>query len=230
MNAANGVARKGSAPATAAPQRVLSVFDGVMIIVGTALLHQFHWMIYVFGGLLLLTAVKLMLSSDDEIDPETNPLVKIARRIYPVSAQLDGNHFFTRLNGQRAVTPLFLVLLVVESTDVLFAIDSIPAIFAITTDPFLVFTSNVFAILGLRSLYFALASLIENFRYLKQSLVFLLAYIGVKMMMTDIYPIPVEFSLAMIVAILAIGVVASLVVTYRHEVKPMTPEEESSMF
>ncbi len=166
------------------------VLRGAMILAGAALIRRFDWIIYVFGALLILTAVKMLVARHDNLEPNKNPLVKLARRLYPVSPDFEGSRFFTRLEGRRAVTPLFLVLLVVESSDVLFAVDSIPAIFAVTTDPFIVFTSNVFAILGLRSLYFVLAGIMDKFRYLKMSLVFLLAYIGVKMLLSHHYPIP----------------------------------------
>ncbi len=183
---------------------------GVMIALGAALISNFTWMIYVFGGFLILTAIKMLISKEDNLEPDRNPLVRIARKLYPVSKNLDGHNFFTHVDGKRMATPLFLVLLVVESSDVLFAVDSIPAIFAITQDPFLVFTSNIFAILGLRSLYFALASLLEKFKYLKQSLVFVLAYVGVKMIMSHHYHIPPAFSLLVIIGILAVGVLASI--------------------
>jgi tellurite resistance protein TerC len=147
------------------------------------------------------------------MDPEKNPLVKFARRLYPVSNDFEGKNFFTRLNGKKAITPLFLVLLVIESTDVLFAIDSIPAIFAITYDPFIVFTSNVFAILGLRSLYFALAAIIERFKYVKISLVIILAYVGVKMILTHHYKIPTYISLIVIGVLLLVGIIASMLVS-----------------
>ncbi len=186
------------------------VLRGAMIAAGAALIHRFDWMIYVFGGILILTAIKLLLSGEAQVEPERNPLVKLARRWYPVSNHYDGHHFFTHVDGKRAVTPLFLVLLVVESTDVLFAVDSIPAIFAITKDPFLVFTSNAFAILGLRSLYFALAAIMDKFRYLRISLVFVLAYVGVKMILSHHYPIPTPVSLAMIATMLGMGIGASV--------------------
>lgn len=189
------------------------IMRGAMIAAGTALIHRFEWVIYVFGVLLLLTAAKMLRAGDEEVDPERNPLVKLARKIYPVTPYFEGEKFFTRLDGKRAITPMFLVLLVVESTDVLFAVDSIPAIFAVTRDPFLVFTSNVFAILGLRSLFFALAGLMAQFRYLRFSLVFLLAFIGVKMLVSHHYPIPTQVSLAVIFGILLIGVLASLAAT-----------------
>jgi tellurite resistance protein TerC len=146
----------------------------------------------------------------DNIDPDKNLLVRFVRRFYPVTSDYHGSRFFTTVDGHRAATPLFLALLLVETSDVMFAIDSIPAIFAITRDPFLVFTSNVFALLGLRSLYFALAGLMHRFRYLKMSLVFLLAYVGVKMMLSHHYPIPNLVSLAVIGGILGVGLLASV--------------------
>jgi len=187
------------------------IMRGAMIAAGAALIHRFEWIVYLFGGLLIVTAVKMLLAQHDEVHPERNPLVKLARRLYPVSSGFEQERFFTRLHGRRAITPLFLVLLMVESTDVLFAVDSIPAIFAITSDPFLVFTSNVFAILNLRSLYFALAGLMEKFRYLKTSLVFILAFVGAKMMLSLHYKIPAEASLAVIGATLVVSIIASVV-------------------
>ncbi len=186
------------------------VMRGIMIGAGAALIQRFDWMIYVFGGLLILTALKMLFSKDEEVHPDTNPLVKLARKLYPVTGHFEGHKFFTVQNGKRAITPLFLVLLVIESTDVIFAVDSIPAIFAITTDPYIVFTSNVFAILGLRSLYFALAAMINKFRYLKVSIVVVLIYVGIKMLISEIYHIPTLISLGVIVMILVIGVVASI--------------------
>jgi tellurite resistance protein TerC len=183
---------------------------GAMIGAGSALMHRFDWIIYVFGGLLIVTAVKMFRSQEEKLDPDSNPLVRLARRIYPVTSDFRGQEFFVELDGRQAITPLFLVLLVIESTDLLFAVDSIPAIFAVTKDPFIVFTSNVFAILNLRSLYFVLASALEKFRYLKPSLVFVLAFVGVKMLLSHHYPIPTEASLAIIVGILAVGVMASM--------------------
>jgi len=198
------------------------VMRGMMIGIGAALISRFHWIIYVFGVMLILTAVKLLLAGDSHVDPEKNPLVRIARRIYPVSKDYEGEKFFTVVDGRKAVTPMFLVLLVVESTDVMFAVDSIPAIFAITQDPFLVFTSNVFAILGLRSLYFALAAIMGKFRYLKVSLVFILAFVGVKMLLSGVYHIPTGVSLGTIAGILAVGIIASVMATRDdgHKVGP----------
>jgi tellurite resistance protein TerC len=187
-----------------------------MILAGAALIQRFTWTIYVFGILLLYTAVKMYRSQDEAVEPNRNPLVKLARKLYPVTDEFHGEKFFVRVDGRRAITPLFLVLLVIESTDLLFAVDSIPAIFAITKDPFIVFTSNVFAILNLRSLYFVLASMLEKFKYLKPSLVFVLAYVGVKMLVSHHYHIPTAFSLAIIIGILAVGIIASVISSKRE--------------
>lgn len=186
------------------------VLRGVMIGVGVALIRQFDFVIYIFGLLLLYAAYK-MLRESEAPELEKNYLVKLARRFYPVSPQLHDDHFFTTIAGQRAMTPLFLVLLLIESTDVLFALDSIPAIFAITRDPFIVFTSNIFAILGLRSLYFALAAVVGRLRFLKTALVILLGYIGVKMLLSHHYPVPIGISLGIIGGILGVGILASLI-------------------
>ena len=187
------------------------VMRGVMIAAGAVLIARFDWIVYVFGALLILTAARLLVARHDNIEPDKNLAVRLARRFYPVTPDYEGQRFFTHLNGQPAVTPLLLALLMVETTDVFFAIDSIPAIFAITRDPFLVFTSNIFAILGLRSLYFALAAVMEKFRFLKKSLVFVLAFVGVKMILSHHHPIPTGVSLAIIVGILSVGVLASII-------------------
>jgi len=160
------------------------ILRGIMIGLGVVLIERFTWMIYVFGVFLILTAVRLLISRHDNIEPKKNPFVKLAKTIFPVTDTYKQNHFFAKIDGRWAMTPLFLVLIVVESSDVLFAIDSIPAIFAVTTDPFIVFTSNIFAVLGLRALYFALAGLMHKFRYLKMSLVFLLVKIILLMLRT----------------------------------------------
>jgi tellurite resistance protein TerC len=198
------------------------VLRGVMIGIGAVLLHKFHWTIYIFGGLLIVTAIKMLLTGEAEIHPERNLMVRMARRFYPVSTAMEQNHFFVRVPDaagrlHRAMTPLFLALLLVETTDVMFAIDSIPAVFGITSDPFIVFTSNVFAICGLRSLYFALAGLMDKFRFLKPSLVFLLVFIGVKMIWNGLHHLQPQrqiddlLSMAIIGGILAVGVIASLI-------------------
>jgi tellurite resistance protein TerC len=182
----------------------------VFILVGAALLEAFHWMIFVFGGILLLTAARLALQKEHEIHPERNPLIKLMKRFVPMSDSYEGNKFFTRTSGVLMATPLFAVLLMVESTDLIFAIDSIPAIFAVTTDPFIVFTSNAFAILGLRALYFALAGVMVYFVFLRQGLVAVLAFVGLKMILSEWYKVPTVASLAIIVGILLTAVVASL--------------------
>ena len=186
------------------------IMRGVMIGAGAVLIARFYWATYVFGGLLLLTAARMLVVSHENLEPEKSPLIKLARRLYPVTSSMREEHFFVREAGRWVMTPLFLVLLMVEGTDLLFAVDSIPAIFAVTSDPFLVYTSNVFAILGLRSLYFALAPLLAYFRFLKASLVFVLAFVGVKMLLAHHHPVPVSVSLPVIIGILGVGVLASV--------------------
>lgn len=186
------------------------VLRGMMIFIGTALIQKFSWMIMVFGALLIITAVRMLISKDEKFEPEKNLLIRTAKKLYPVTDGYVGAKFFVKQDNVRLITPLFLVLLVIESTDLLFAIDSIPAIFAITSDPYIVFTSNVFAILGLRSLYFALAAMMKKFRYLKISLVFILSYVGFKMILSHYVKINTIFSLAVIVTILIVGVLTSM--------------------
>ena len=171
---------------------------------------RFEWVFYVFGVFLVFTGLKLLLEKQQEIHPEQNPVLRLTRRFFPVTTGYESATFFLRRNGALMVTPLFLVLMMVESTDVLFAIDSIPAVLAITRDPFLVYTSNVFAILGLRSLYFLLAGAIRRFRYLRPGLSLVLIFVGVKMLAAEFYKIPVLLSLGIISSILLIAVVASL--------------------
>ena len=187
------------------------VLRGAMIAGGAALLARFHWVIYLFGAFLLLTGVKLLLAGQSVPHPEKSAVFRALRRIVPATPELDGNRFFTWRNGKRVATPLFFALALIELTDVVFAVDSIPAIFAVTTDPFIVFTSNIFAILGLRSLYFLLASFVEKFIYLKPSLAFVLMFVGVKMGLVDVVKIHPAVSLAVIVGILTAGVVASVI-------------------
>ncbi len=186
------------------------VMRGVMIGAGAVLIARFYWTTYVFGGLLLVTAARMLLVSHENLEPDRSPLIRIARRFYPVTVGTRAERFFVHEEGRWAMTPLFLVLLMVEGTDLLFAVDSIPAIFAVTSDPFLVYTSNVFAILGLRSLYFALAPLLAYFRFLKASLVFVLGFVGVKMLLAHHHPVPVTVSLPVIIGILGVGVLASV--------------------
>jgi tellurite resistance protein TerC len=185
------------------------VLRGAMIAAGAALIHSFDWMCYLFGAILLASAVRV-LKSDDHYDPASSLLVGVTRRLFPLADRLDGVHFFTRGGGRVTATPLFIALLLVDFADVVFAVDSIPAILAVTQDPFLVFTSNAFAILGLRALYFAIAGLVEQFRYLKYSLVFILAFVGIKMILTLHFHIPNLPSLAIIVVMLLAGIVASV--------------------
>jgi len=186
------------------------VFRGLMIGVGSILIAKFFWMNYIFGALLIFTAGKMLMDRGEEMDLEQNTIVKFVKRFYPVATDSHTRHFFAKQNGKTAMTPLFLALIVIETSDVFFAIDSIPAIFSITTDSFLVFTSNVFAILGLRSLYFAIASLMESLRYLKTSLVFLLAFVGMKLILAHHFHIPTWVSLTIIGGILLVGIIASL--------------------
>jgi tellurite resistance protein TerC len=182
---------------------------GTLIAVGAALLKEFHWIIYLFGGFLVFTGIRMALHRDEEMHPEQNPLVKLLRRVMPVTENYEGDKFFIRRAGTILATPLFLVLLLIESTDLIFAVDSIPAVFAVTDHPFIVYTSNVFAILGLRSLYFLLAGVVDKFYYLKLGLSVVLVFVGIKMLIVDIYKIPVGLSLGVIFSILAISIVAS---------------------
>jgi tellurite resistance protein TerC len=182
-----------------------------MIFVGAALINRFHWIIYVFGAFLVYTGIKMFRQEEIDIQPEHNPLVRLVTRFFPISKNYDGEKFFTVVNGKRTGTLLLLVLLVVEVTDLVFAVDSIPAIFAITRDTFIVYTSNVFAILGLRSLYFLLAGVVEKFRYLRVGLAIVLTFIGIKMLITAVgLHIPIKFSLVFVALVLAGSVVASL--------------------
>ncbi|HKJ01411.1 MAG TPA: PGPGW domain-containing protein, partial [Longimicrobiales bacterium] len=206
------------------------VMRGVMIGAGAALVIRFSWVTYVFGVLLLFTAVRMLFARHDNLEPEKSPLVRLTRQFFPVTDGFRNGRFMVKEGGRRFVTPLLLVLLLVESTDVLFAVDSIPAVFAVTTDPFLVYTSNVFAILGMRSLYFALAPLLSRIRFLRASLVVVLGFVGVKMLLAHIQPIPVGISLAVIATILAAGGLASALMPGRDKAplrSPLQDEKES---
>lgn len=200
------------------------VLRGVMIAAGAALIHAFDWTFYLFGAILIVSAARMLKSEDEEFDPGKSVLVKLARKVYPITDQLDGNKFFTRVNGASAATPLFVTLLFVDLADVVFAVDSIPAIFAVTQDPFLVFTSNAFAILGLRSLYFAVAGLMALFKYLKISLVFVLGFIGVKMLLHHHVEISNLLSLGVILIFLSIGVAASVWSNKRDKAANTSPQ------
>jgi tellurite resistance protein TerC len=183
----------------------------VMIGLGALLLQRFNWIVYLFGGLLVLTGIRMFFQKQASINLERNPAVRLARRFLPLSESYDGTRFFTRTSrGRRVATPLLLVLLVVEWSDLVFAVDSIPAIFAVTRDPFLVYSSNVFAILGLRALFFVLASMLDKFVYLKPGVAFILVFVGFKMTLSGWFHVPTMLSLGVIVSTLALAVVLSL--------------------
>lgn len=167
----------------------------IFIVTGVELIHRFHWLIYIFGGFLIVTGIRMLTSGDIKIEPEKNPMVRMARKLFPVTPVFEGDRFFVNKEGRTWATPLFLVVILIETTDLIFAVDSIPAILAISDDPFIVYTSNVFAILGLRSLYFALAGIEKYFRYLKYGLSAILVFVGAKMCLTDFFKIPTEVSL-----------------------------------
>lgn len=200
------------------------VLRGIFIVGGAVLLERFHWAIYAFGLLLLVTGAKMAISRNHEVHPDQNPVLNLFRRLVPMTPTYHGQSFLVREGGRLMATPLLAVLVVVETTDVMFAIDSVPAIFAVTRDPFLVFSSNAFAILGLRNLYFLLAGMMRRFVYLQMGLGVLLVVVGVKMLLSDVYHPPIWASLAAIVTILGISVAASLWAT-RHGV-PEEVEEE----
>ena len=182
----------------------------VFIFAGVSLISKFHWIIYVFGVLLVFTGIKMLFHKDADIQPDKNPLVRLFKKIYPVTKEDHGGKFFVKLQGKTFATPLFVVLLIVEFTDLIFAVDSIPAILAITNDTFIIFTSNVFAILGLRALYFALAGITKYFHYLKYGLSAILVFVGIKMTIVDFYKIPIMYSLLVIAGILLVSVLISI--------------------
>jgi tellurite resistance protein TerC len=187
------------------------IMRAVMIGAGAALITRFTWVIYIFGAFLILTGIKMIVKREAEIHPERNPVVRWFKKLMPVTSDYREDRFFVKEGGRRWATPLFVVLLLVEFSDLIFAVDSIPAIFAVTTDPFIVYTSNVFAILGLRSLYFALAGVMDKFHYLKVGLGVVLAFVGVKMLLAHTaWKIPTLLSLGMVVGILAASIVISL--------------------
>lgn len=186
------------------------VLRAIFIFAGVALLQAFDWILYVFGALLLFTAQRMLRHSGDEVHPENNPVLKLVKRIFPSTPHLDGQKLFTVIDGRRLATPLFSVLVLVELTDIVFAVDSVPAILAVSREPFLLFASNAFAILGLRALYFALAGMAGRFRYLDRGLAAILAFVGVKMLLLDVVHLPITVSLGIIAAILAVAIVTSL--------------------
>lgn len=186
------------------------ILRGVFIAGGAALLGRFQWILYVFGVFLILTGVRMYRQRTEHIDPSHNPVLRAARHLIPSTPDYHGKRFWVRQGGRWVATPLFFVLILIETMDIIFAIDSIPAVFAVTTEPFLVFTSNAFAILGLRSLYFLLADLMHRFVYLKSGLAAILVFVGFKMLLLDVVKIPVVLSLAVIVTCVSVAVVASL--------------------
>jgi tellurite resistance protein TerC len=186
------------------------VTRAIFILLGAALLHRFHWVVYIFGGFLVFTGIKLLFQGESEVHPEHNPVLRLFARLVPTVSDYRGTRFSVVEAGRRYATPLLMVLVVVETTDVVFAVDSIPAIFAVTRDPFIVYTSNIFAILGLRALFFVLAGTMNQFHYLQVGLGLVLAFVGVKMLIADVYKVPVGISLGVIATLLAGSMIASL--------------------
>ena len=193
------------------------VMRGLFIGLGTFLLARFHWIIYVFGVMLIVTGIRMALKHDEEFEGDRNPVVRFVRRFLPISERFHGKHFFVLENGRRLATPLFLVLILVEVTDLIFAVDSIPAIFGVTRDPFIVFTSNIFAILGLRSLYFLLAAVVDRFYLLKYGIAAILVFVGTKMLAESVIDIQIGWSLVVILGVLALSIGASLMWPRREQ-------------
>jgi tellurite resistance protein TerC len=200
---------------------------GAMIAAGAYLIAHFHWILYVFGAFLVITAIRMAVQKEQHIEPEANPVIRLVRRLVPVDSAYHGQSFFVNRGGRRVATPLFVVLVMVETTDLIFAVDSIPAVFAVTEDPFIVYTSNVFAILGLRALYFLLAGVILKFHYLKLGLAVVLGWVGVKMLIADVYKIPLPLSLGVIALVLAISVAASLL--FPKPVEELKPDKAPAL-
>lgn len=196
------------------------VMRAIFIIIGVELMEKFHWMIYLFGGILIYTGIKMALGGDEQIRPEKNPLVKLASKLIPITKKAHGDRFFIKRCGIVAATPLFLTLLVVESSDLIFAVDSIPAVLAVTRDPFIVYTSNVFAIMGLRSLYYLLAHVVEMFIYLKLGVSIILAFVGGKMLLSDLIEVPLPLSLGVIIGTLTLAILASIIVARKRGIHP----------
>lgn len=192
------------------------VMRGVMIILGVELIHRFEFLFYFLGLVVLVSGVRMLTADEDGVDPEKNPVVLLTRRFFPITKKFHQDKFVVNFKGKKILTPLALVLIVVETTDLVFAIDSIPAIFSITTKPFIIFTSNVFAILGLRSLYFVLAGAMAYFRLLKYGLSIVLVFIGVKMLLFEYYPIPIGYSLLTVVGVISVSVFASVFMAKTH--------------
>ncbi|MBN2862995.1 MAG: TerC/Alx family metal homeostasis membrane protein, partial [Bacteroidales bacterium] len=192
------------------------VMRGIFIFAGVALINRFHWIVLIFGGFLVFTGLKMLLNNEIQVDPLKNPVVKFFRKFLPVSDDSHGSRFFVRIDHKTFATPLFLILLVIESSDLLFAVDSIPAVLAVSHERFIVYTSNIFAILGLRSLYFAVSGIMRFFCYLKTGLAFILAFVGIKMLLSFFHvEIPILLSLAVIILIILISVLASVIIKKR---------------
>lgn len=190
---------------------------GALIVLGATLIVKFHWVLLLFGAFLVFSGIKMAFHKEEKIEPDKNPIVRFFKKIFPVSAKYEKDKFFVKKKSGLLATPLFIVLIVVETTDLVFAFDSIPAILAITQDTFIVFTSNAFAILGLRSLYFALAGFMDKFKYLRLGLSIILVFIGIKMLVADFYPISVGVSLTVLVLVLTISILASVFVKRREQ-------------
>ncbi|MBI2212737.1 MAG: TerC family protein [Acidobacteria bacterium] len=187
------------------------VMRAIFIFAGAVLLQKFHWVIYIFGALLVVTGIKLLVQGDEQIDPKQNPIFRFFKRIIPATSEYAGGSFFVRENGKWLATPLLMVLVAVEASDLVFAVDSIPAIFAVTSDPFIVYTSNVFAILGLRALYFCLAGVMDKFHLLRVGLALVLVFVGTKMLIVEVIKIPIAISLVVVMLLLAGSIAASFI-------------------
>jgi tellurite resistance protein TerC len=196
------------------------VMRGIMIGIGGALISRFHWILYIFGGFLVYTGIRMAIANEEGVDPEKNVVIRLAKKFFPVTHEFHGQKFMIRTDGRNILTPLALVLLMVETTDLIFAFDSIPAIFAVTEKPFIVFTSNVFAILGLRSLYFVLAGAIVYFRYLKFGLSIVLVFIGGKMLIAKWHHIPIGISLIIVAGIIGLSILISIIAAWRQKPTP----------
>jgi tellurite resistance protein TerC len=193
------------------------IMRAIFIFAGVALINRFHWIIYIFGGFLIITGIRMLFHGDPEVDPEKNPVVRFFKKLFPVTHTMHEDKFFIRQNYKTYATPLFLCLLIIETSDLIFAVDSIPAVLAITQDSFIVYTSNIFAIMGLRSLYFAVSGVMELFRFLKIGLALVLTFVGVKMCSSGFFEIPVVYSLATIVTILLLSVFASVIIKKKSQ-------------
>lgn len=196
---------------------------GIFIVTGLTLLSRLHWVIYIFGAFLVYTAFRLVWNrEEEEIRPDKNPVLRLFRRFVPLTKRYHGQHFLVKGRGRRLATPLLMVLVVIETTDIIFAVDSVPAVLSITQDTFIVYTSNILAVMGLRSLYFALSGVIQKFYYLSYGLAVILAFLGIKMIISDFYKMPVTISLGVVIGILLVAALASLIRRRAH------PEEEAA--